>query len=619
MGKLGFYFDMNRCIGCRTCQIACKERNKLPTDLFFRRVCTQTAETGAGDVAFNYSGACNHCSDPACVNACPTGAMHFAEDGTVVHEDSRCIGCGRCVHSCPYGAVTINEVTGYAAKCDGCASLRAQGQPPACVLACPTRALRFGDLDALEEELGKGVRGAVRFLPPAAQTKPSLVIANAPEALLSPEGEPERGQQAADGEAEIRKDTNETLVILGGGPAAVTAAEEFRKYNKTASIVMFTLEKELPYCRPLLSKALLRGFTDKTYRMVDQQWLQDNRVELRMGNPVLLLDPDNHCVIPRDGAAVFYDKCIYALGADCFVPPIPGTEKGGVLTVRKLQDLEQVRRARLGVRSAAVIGGGFIGLETAWQLQKAGLQVTILEAADSLMGRLIDEQTARVLKERICSAGIEVITGTGISAICGEEHAEYVALSDGRNIPAELVIVSTGVRANVGIAREAGLQIGRAVTVNEKMETSVEDVYACGDCCEYRGMNSATWVESIQQGRIAGANAAGNARTYHDEASSIVVHTAGAALYAVGDLGKNTDGPYEIVCGSLPGLAHRFRVNEGHIEKHTHFSACFKEEKLVGMTLVGDLGYLRMARDSIGREKEAVLRELNAGGAKIDA
>lgn len=577
-------------------------------------------DTKAGAAEFNYSGACNHCNDPACVHACPTGAMHIAPDGTVIHDDNRCIGCARCVHSCPYGAVSINEATGYAQKCDACAALRVEGKDPACALACITRALHFARIADLEREYGPGIHGTASFLPDASQTRPSTIIAHVPKELSLAETNCQILSTEVQEKDYSFHDTNETIAVLGGGPAAVTAVQEFRKSNRTAKMIMFALEKELPYCRPLLSKALLHGFSTAAYRMIDDQWIQENRVELKLGNPVLQIDTENHCVIPKDGAVTFYDKCIYALGADCFVPPIPGVGMAGVLTVRKLQDLDKVRRACLTAKYATVIGGGFVGLETAWQLQKAGLCVTIVEVSGALMGQLVDKKTAQVLQENIQTAGIDVITGIGIQRVEGTDRAERICLADGREVPADLVIISTGVRANTALAKAAGLEVGHAVIVNEHMETSAPDVYACGDCCEYQGMNRATWVESITQGRIAGARAAGCETTYQSKPSSIVVHTAGASLYAIGDMGKNVNDAHRFLTGELPERTNNVRVNETHSVKRTHFTACILNEILVGMCIVGDLSYLGLARDAVNNSlrREDFLRLWKERGASVN-
>lgn len=176
MGKLGFYFNMDNCIGCSACQIACKDRADLPVGANFRTV--GHYETGEYPDArwYHMSIACNHCTDPACVRNCPSGAMHMAEDGTVQHDDDMCIFCLTCVEKCPYGAPVAVEDLGYVQKCDSCKPLRDAGMNPVCVDACVQRALEFGDLEALKkahegEEL-------VNELPclPEPSTQPSLLI-----------------------------------------------------------------------------------------------------------------------------------------------------------------------------------------------------------------------------------------------------------------------------------------------------------------------------------------------------------------------------------------------------------------------------------------------------------
>lgn len=173
MGSLGFFFDMQSCSGCRTCQIACKDRNDLPIGMLFRRV--RTFETGTYPSAKMYhaSTSCNHCENPACVANCPTGAMQKAEDGTVVHDDGVCIGCETCVNSCPYEVPVLDESLGIARKCDACASLREAGGNPACVDACLMRCLHFGDLDELVATYGADAMSELPFLPSADTTAPN--------------------------------------------------------------------------------------------------------------------------------------------------------------------------------------------------------------------------------------------------------------------------------------------------------------------------------------------------------------------------------------------------------------------------------------------------------------
>lgn len=177
MGRLGFYFNQDNCIGCRTCQIACKDRNNLMPGELFRKV--QTFETGAYPASglYHYSGACNHCADAKCVKGCPTGAMYYAADGTVQHDDDKCIGCQYCSWNCPYGAPQFLEEYGIVKKCDSCKELRDGGDNPVCVDACPMRVLEFGDLDKLiEKHVAEKSTNNLSILPNSSITRPSLLI-----------------------------------------------------------------------------------------------------------------------------------------------------------------------------------------------------------------------------------------------------------------------------------------------------------------------------------------------------------------------------------------------------------------------------------------------------------
>ncbi|MCD7896046.1 MAG: 4Fe-4S dicluster domain-containing protein [Planctomycetaceae bacterium] len=170
MGRLGFFFDIGACIGCKACQTACKDKNRLEVGLFYRRVAVVRQ---GGEERF-YSGACNHCAAPPCVERCPAGAAVVGDDGAVRRDSGRCIGCGACEWNCPYGASVLGPSTGVSQKCDLCPDRRQAGRGPACVEACPTRCLRFGDVEAL---LAASGLVAVRpdFLPESAG-QPALVV-----------------------------------------------------------------------------------------------------------------------------------------------------------------------------------------------------------------------------------------------------------------------------------------------------------------------------------------------------------------------------------------------------------------------------------------------------------
>jgi len=176
MGRKGFYFDMTSCIGCRTCQIACKDKNDLKVGIIFRRVGTFGTGVYPNPGLYHYSGSCNHCEEAKCVKGCPTGAMHYGDDGTVQHDKEMCIGCKYCVWNCPYSVPQYLEEKNVVGKCNSCKDLRDAGQNPACVDACVMRCLKFGDLDELKKEYGANLKSEIPILPSATITKPSLLI-----------------------------------------------------------------------------------------------------------------------------------------------------------------------------------------------------------------------------------------------------------------------------------------------------------------------------------------------------------------------------------------------------------------------------------------------------------
>ncbi|ECO5284753.1 TPA: dimethylsulfoxide reductase subunit B [Salmonella enterica] len=181
--QYGFYINSERCTGCKTCELACKDYKNLSADINFRRIYEYTGGSwlreGGESIhnnVFTYylSISCNHCADPACTKVCPSGAMHKREDGFVVVNEDVCIGCKYCHMACPYGAPQFNEELGHMTKCDGCYSRVHQGEKPVCVESCPLRAIDMGSIDELRKKYGQ--LAAVAPLPSSHFTLPSLVI-----------------------------------------------------------------------------------------------------------------------------------------------------------------------------------------------------------------------------------------------------------------------------------------------------------------------------------------------------------------------------------------------------------------------------------------------------------
>lgn len=353
---------------------------------------------------------------------------------------------------------------------------------------------------------------------------------------------------ADEDEVLFHNDTNNRYVILGGGVAAVSAAQAIRSRDDTGSITILSAEDYLPINRPMLSKDIKAVSADPgSIAMHDEAWYEQQGIDLHLGQEAIRVDPELKTVKTCHGELVEYDKLIFATGAECFVPPIKGSDLGGVLTLRHLGDTLELADLMEESKTAVVIGGGAIGLEAASELMRAGLKVTVLEAAPQIVGRQIDADTAALLKEKMAGLGVQCLEGVNISAIEGESRVTGVRLDDDRLFPADLVVMSCGNRANTQAAMTAGVKIDRAIVVDQFMRTNVADIYACGDCAQLDGVNFQLWQEATDQGRTAGANAAGDKVAYANRPMGLSLEGFGTTLFAMGDAGKREGVPYKTV------------------------------------------------------------------------
>ena len=381
---------------------------------------------------------------------------------------------------------------------------------------------------------------------------------------------PDEGDSAA-----ISNNTDDKYLILGGGIAALEAARAIRTRDKTGAITILSDEQHLPYNRPMLTKALLADMTEEQILVEPQSWFDEQNITFVQGMKVKSINPAEKSVVCGDDVILVYDKLIYALGARSFIPPTPGADQEHVVAVRTLEDVAKIRSLRPSVKHAAVIGGGVLGLEAAWSLSKAGLKVTVLEFAPKIMQRQLSGEASDFLTGLIEETGIAVLTG----AETAEIRRDSLLLKDGREIPAELVIMSTGVRGNVEIAKEAGITVNRSIVVNERMETNIPGIYAAGDCAEFNGVNYALWSQSVGQGKTAGANAAGDDLSYETVDGALSFNGMNTSLFSVGDNGKDPVKPYRTV-----------EIRDARKRQYEKYT--FLNNRLTGVILIGDTSRL---------------------------
>ena len=385
-----------------------------------------------------------------------------------------------------------------------------------------------------------------------------------------------------------RNDTENLYAIIGNGAAGISAAEAIRERDKTGSIYMISNEEYPSYNRPMLTKSLAAGLEAEQIAVKEASWYEENNVYQMLGKNVTGIDTQKKEIYTADGAKFKYTKLIYALGSECFIPPIQGAEQPEVIAIRRLSDTRKVTELLPQVKEAVVIGGGVLGLEAAWELKKAHCKVTVLELAPRLMGRQLDEGAGEMIKAISEAQGIAIHTGVQIEAIEGDGHVTGVRLGDGRVFPAQLVIVSCGVRANTAIAKAAGIETDRAVVVNSRMETNAADVYACGDCAQYQGINYAIWPQAAEEGKVAGANAAGEALEYAGVPAALSFHGMNTTLYAIGDNGSNPDLVYRTV--EFKDTARK------QYEKYY-----FRNNRLCGVILIGDVSRMAELTEAVGK------------------
>jgi 3-phenylpropionate/trans-cinnamate dioxygenase ferredoxin reductase component len=312
------------------------------------------------------------------------------------------------------------------------------------------------------------------------------------------------------------------LVVLGSGPAAVAAAFGYRDAAGAGGVRVISIDPDIPYERPALSKEYLRGtVTEPDFAMHRPQTYADHDIELALGHTVVDLDPIRHELTTADQKVISYRRCVLATGAEPVRLPIPGANGPAVHTLHHLTDARRVRAAISGTDSAVVIGSGFIGCEAASSLARSGARVTLVSDELQPQSHRLGDWVASQIIEWLVADGIELRLGSGVAEISADARPEVLTTDHGDPIRAGLVLMAAGVRPRIELAKDAGLVIsyGR-IEVAADMRTSANDVFAVGDVAyahnDTAGRRLAVehWGDALQMGQIAGANAAGARRRW---------------------------------------------------------------------------------------------------------
>jgi nitrite reductase (NADH) large subunit len=325
-------------------------------------------------------------------------------------------------------------------------------------------------------------------------------------------------------------------VIVGGGVAGTTAAQNLRRLDPSAAVILLGEEPYPYYYRPRLWEFLAGEMEQSAIYYRPAEWYTVQKIDLRLNATVTGINPKEHSLTLAAGDALSYDRLLLSTGASCFVPDIPGANLPGVFVLRTLQDAAVLREQASRSRRAVVVGGGLLGLETARALSTLPLEVTVVEIAPHLLPRQLDREGAQFLQARLESMGLRFITGVRTAAVTGESAATGIRLEDGRSVDGELILFSAGVVPRVILARDAGLEVKKGIVVGPSMQTSTEDIFAAGDAAEFEGRTYGLIPPAIEQARAASQNMAGGEKIlYHGTLPSATLKLLGMDLASLGE------------------------------------------------------------------------------------
>jgi nitrite reductase (NADH) large subunit len=325
------------------------------------------------------------------------------------------------------------------------------------------------------------------------------------------------------------------VVIVGNGVSGITAARRLRELSPDARLTILTREPYHYYYRPRLPDVVAGSVGIEDIVVNAPEWYASRGIDVRLSARVASVDGAGRAVVLEDGERVDYDRLLLASGADPVVPSIDGVDKRGVFTLRSADDALAIRERAASATSAAVIGGGLLGLETARGLAAHGVPVKVLEYADWLLPRQLDEAGARILEADVATRGIDVVTRARCAGVEGKEAVSGVSFEDGSALAADLVVVSTGVRSTVGFLEGSGVEIGRGVVVGPDMQTSLPGVYAVGDVAEFEGAVWGIIPIALKQAEVAARVVAGDGGALYSQAAPhTTLKMAGVDVFSAG-------------------------------------------------------------------------------------
>ncbi len=357
------------------------------------------------------------------------------------------------------------------------------------------------------------------------------------------------------------------IIIIGNGIAGITAVKAIREVDKESEVFIFGEEEFYPYNRIKLSKNLFDELSEDNTLLLKKSWYEENKVNIYVSKKVTKINIENKEVVLCDESILKYDKLLLANGARNNKPPVEGIEKVGVFNLRTLQDAWDIKSKIQKGESVINIGGGIQGLETAWNLNQHGINVSILQ-------------------DSVEKFGINIYLNTRVNKIAGNNEVEGVVTSSDEFMPCNKVIYSAGIKPNIEMFEDTPIKCEKGIVINEKMGTNIADIYAAGDVAELDNFVPGLWNISIGQGKVAGYNMIGKDSTYKHIVPVTTLNAFKLSLFSMGCVDENN--------------ATNVLVEDN--DEGQYMKVFVRDRKIVGAIVIGDTKRSPILKSAIEKE-----------------
>jgi NAD(P)H-nitrite reductase large subunit len=387
------------------------------------------------------------------------------------------------------------------------------------------------------------------------------------------------------------------FVIIGNSAAGIACVEAIRQRDKESKITVISDEDYSSYCRCLISYYLAGEVKEDKILLRPESFYKENNIELLLNKKVVRVNPKRNSLTLEDKSQLNYDALLIATGSRPKFPEIPGIKKRGVFGFRTIKDAKEIEGLVPVTKTALCLGGGLIGLKAAYALKKRNIEVKVIIKSKQVLSQMLDFAAAHFVQQRLQENGIDIIFGQDVIEVIGNGDIKAVKLDSGKVFGCSLVVVGKGVGANIDLVKDTEIKVNEGIIANNLMQTNIPNIYTAGDVCESFDLTlgnfslNALWPVAVQQGKIAGANMAGDNINYD------------------GSLGMNSLEFFGLPIISL-GI---YRVKEGDssleelkisdAKAGLYKKLILKDNFLAGAILVGDIKnsgvFLRLIRERI--------------------